>query len=455
MKRRVPALERARRFGVLALTLGIVGSSAAAVGAPRPKPYSGSYDLDILGFNDGDPYRLRGASAEAVLAEEGAELYRFESTDWVNRAGQGSLLPVTRLTDRFPERSPAELVAVYGVDLDASGTPEMLLVPDAEAIGDEDERWAPTILGLTEEGGYQPLWAAERLPGQRFRVVDIRDLNADGRPEILLAGEAGNSGYYQFHELVARTKAGFETLPVKHVDSIHFVDLDRDRRVEVVVRRRVGRRGPAYQWTYVDRLLQWTGDGFESADARFPRYHDEETLPTLVGDLIDHYEAKPAILEEKIEAIEMVREQVLDRTERPGDLDARIVPALSALQKERIDEARESLLAIEEAYRYDRQVLVALARVYAARDEWTSALEYAIRALSVDPRHRSAWWWAGVALSQLEERSSAIASFHNLVRLCGSRDGGLDFLRARRGEPGMEGSLQQAIDHTLVALDKD
>ncbi|MGM0575468.1 MAG: tetratricopeptide repeat protein [Myxococcota bacterium] len=443
------------RFLIPLLILLFTTSGAQASAAPRPNAYSGRYDLDILGFNDGGPYRLRGAAAEAVLADPGARIYRFESGDWMSHADDGRLVPVTEVTGRFPERSPAELVAVYGVDLNADRVPEMLLVPDAEAIGDDEKRWGPTILGLQKKQGYRPIWAADKLPGERFRLVDIRDLNADGRPEILLSGEAGRSGYYQFHELVAWTEDGFETLPVKHVDSIHYVDLDRDRRIEVVVRQRVGRRGPAYQWTYVDQLMQWTGEDFESADTRYPRYHDEETLPTLVGDLIDHYEAKPAILEEKIEAIETVREQVLKRTKRPSDFDERVVPALAALQKEKMDEARKLLEALLEEYPYDPQVLVGLSRVHAARDDWTPVLESAIRALTVDPRDRGAWWWTGVALVQLEERSSAIASFHNLVRLCGSTEEGQAFLRARRGEPGMEGSLQRAIDKALESFEED
>ncbi len=436
------------RVSALAATLVLLLLGTSALAAPRPRQESARYDLDILGFNDGDPYLLDGAAAVAVLADNEAVVLRIASKDWMDRSGEGRLVRVTDVVARYPNRSPAELVAVYRVDLDADGVPEVLLVPNNERIAD-GHRYAATILRVGTKGGYSAQWSAGTLPGERFRVVDIRDLNADGRPEVLLAGEAGRSGYYQFHQLIGRAAAGFERLDVRHVDSLHYVDLDRDKRVEVVLRERVGRRGPAYQWTYVDHLYAWTGEGFVPADDRFPRYHDEETLPTLIASLVDHFDAKQAILEEKLEAIESVRASVLRHVKRPSDFGRRLVPALAALQKDRIDIARDQLEALERDYPYDVQVLLGLAQVHASLDDWEPVLDQAIRALTVKPRDRQAWYWCGVAFSQLEERSSAVASFRNLVRLTGPKEEGLAFLRARRGEPGMEGSLQRAIDEAL------
>ena len=114
--------------------------------------------------------------------------------------------------------------------------------------------------------------------------------------------------------------------------------------------------------------------------------------------------------------------------------------------------AAPRLAELQRQYAYEPQVHLGLARLAAEREAWDEVLGYAIKALTVTPRERRAWWWAGVAFSQLEERSSAIASFHNLVNLGGSAKDGLDFLRARRGEPGMEQRLQRTIDDTLGAF---
>ncbi|MEZ4266666.1 MAG: VCBS repeat-containing protein [Myxococcota bacterium] len=447
------APSRRRRLAACAGLLTALSLATAAHAAPKPRSDSGGYDRAILGFNDGTPYRLHDAAAAAVIGDATAVVYRFTKTDWMSKDTAGAYVSAREMAGRFPQRSPSDLFDVFSVDLDADRVPEIVLIPRTELLGD-GRRYAPTILGLSSRGGggYTPLWSAQGLPGERSRVVDIRDLNVDGRPELLIAGEAGTSGYYQFHELVARGPEGFRTLPVRHVDSVHYVDLDRDGRVELVVRERVGRRGPAYQWTYVDQLRQWDGKTFADATARYPRYHDEETLPTLVSDLIDHYDAKTPILDEKIEAIRSVRATVLATVPRPSDLDRQLVVAVGLLQKEQILSAKKALLEVNRAYPYETQVLVGLAQVHAALEEWPAALEAAIRALTVSPRDRRAWWWAGVAFSQVEERSSAVASFTNLVKLCGAREEGLAFLRARRGEPGMEESLQRAIDQTLRAL---
>jgi len=429
-----------------------------ASAAPRPKPTGALYDLDILGFNGGEPYRLEGPAADAVLAEPTASLFRFRRSDWMAKNPQGSAVVVARVTERYPNRAPSSLVAVYRLDLDGDGVGEMLLVPDNDAIAD-GRRYAPTVLARTDQG-YKVLWAARGLPGERYRVVDIRDLDGGGAPEVLLMGEAGRRSYYQFHELVGRAGESFASLPVRHVDSVHYVDLDRDGVIEIVIRERVGRRGPAYQWTYVDHLYHWDGTQFVNAEDRFPRYHDEQTLPTLLGDLIDHYRAKLPILMEKVEAIKAVRAQTLARVALPRRHAQRVVAALAAIQRDQWGLARRRLEDLDAAYPYDPEVLVALARLHAhaargitgpkaRRRRWEQALDAATRALTVAPQRRDAWWWAGVALLELRERSSAVASLVNAVRLCGDRDEGVAFLKARRGEPGMDAPLQDVVDQAL------
>ena len=418
--------------------------------APRPKQDSGRLDLDLLGFNDGGPYRLEGALAEAVLAEKGAVVFRSDSRDWMARSGEGTYVPVSDVVARYPARSASELVAVYRLDLDGDRVMEVLLVADNVKLGGKG-RYTPTVLRVGSKG-YEPAWATDKLPGERFRVVDARDLNGDGRVELLLVGEAGKAGYYHFHQLIGQGPRGLARLEVKHVDSLHYVDLDRDGQLELVVRERVGRRGQAYQWTYVDRLFHWDGKTFNSVDKRYPRYHDEETLPTLLSGLVDHYDAKGPILDEKVEAIEAVRDSVLAHVKAPRGFERRLLKALSALQKDQLSVAEARLRELERQYSYEPQVHLGLARISADQESWDDVLGYAIQALTVTPRERRAWWWAGVAFSQLEERSSAVASFHNLVNLGGDAKDGLAFLRARRGEPGMEQRLQGTIDEVLNAF---
>ena len=436
-------------LAALALCVGLF-ASPPSTSAPRPRPAVIELNLDILGFNEGDPYRLRAAEAEAVLRDPTATLFRFRSRDWMKRDGEGEMVPVTEVVSRYPGLSPAELVSVYRVDLDGDKRAEVLLIAHADALT-RRHRYAPTVLRLGSDG-YRPTWVSDELPGERHFLVDIRDLDGDGRPELLLAGEAGSSGYYRFHQLVGRIGRESVVLPVKHVDSLHYVDLDGDKKIEIVRRVRVGRRGPASQWTYADRLMQWDGAAFVDADERFPRYHDLETLPALISNLMDHYTAGELILEEKVDAVEEVRGRVLSSASRPRGFSDRLVDALADLQKGRTAAAREALVHLDQRYGYEPELLLALARTYAHDESWKKVLDLAIRTLTIDPRDRQAWWWAAVAFVNLEERSSALASLHLLTRLASKPADGVAFLQARRGEPGMEGTLQQVIDETINAF---
>lgn len=459
MVARTPTRRALQQVGAAVVLVGsFAGGAPGALAAPRPAPAGARYDLDILGFNGGEPYRLEGPAADALLAEPTATIFRFKRVNWMEKDPQGAQVVAARVTERYPHRAPSTLVAVYRLDLDGDGVGEMLLVPDNDAIAD-GRRYAPTVLARTDKG-YKVLWAARALPGERYRVVDIRDLDGGGAPEVLLMGEAGRRSYYQFHEVVGRAGESFASLPVRHVDSVHYVDLDRDGVIEIVIRERVGRRGPAYQWTYVDHLYHWDGAQFVSAEDRFPRYQDEQTLPTLLGDLLDHYRAKLPILMEKVEAIKTVRAQTLAHVTVPRRHAQRVVAALAAIQRDQWGLARRRLEDLDAAYPYDPEVLVALARLHAhaargitgpkaRRRRWERALEAATRALTVTPQRRDAWWWAGVALLELRERSSAVASLVNVVRLCGKREEGVAFLKARRGEPGMDAPLQDVVDQAL------
>ncbi len=445
------------------VTMAVVMTSTAVTHATPARTGRAlvGYDLTILGFNGGEPYRIKGAQADAVLGERSAVVWRFTSTHWMNKTQAGGFVSAAQVAGNYPNRPAGDLFSVYQADLEGDGTAEVLLVPVNDQINN-GKRYAPTILKRTPRG-YKPLRAVNKLPGERFAVVDMRDLDGNGAPEILFRGEAGSRGFYHFHELMGRAGETFASLPVKHVNSVHYVDLDRNGQSEIVVRERVSRRGPANQWTYVDQLYAWSGEQFTSAIGRFPRYHDVQTLPTLVGELIDHYAAELPILRDKVRAIRRVRGSVIAGKKKPPQYDRKVVRALANYENGRVDKARLNLNELERQYPYDLQMLLGLARLHAQaalelkdsqarRQRFEKALDAAIRALTVDPESREAWWWSGVGFIQVRERSSGLASLSNAVRLTGHRRDGLAFLKARRGEPGMDGELQAAIDTTLETL---
>jgi hypothetical protein len=424
--------------------------ATTAHAAPKPRAHRGEYDLSILGFNDGDPFRLKGAEAESILSDPDSRIFQFQTTDWMSPQQRGVWVKLADVVARFPERAPNELFKVYKLELGTDRTPEVLIVPTG-VLGEQQQRFAPSVLRLGQ-AKTETLWAATSLPGERFKVLDIRDLNGDRDPEVLLVGEGGQAGFYQFMELVGHAQSTWLVLDVPHVNSLHFVDLDSDDRIEIIVRERVGRRGPASQWTYIDHVHRWTGAAFEPADRLYPRYHEEQTLPTLVGDLIDNHDARLPILEEKVAAVVRVRAATLEGTNPPSGFHDKKVKAINLIQKKQYKPVRQRLEALDKSYPYDAQVLIGLANVSTQLGDLEEALDAALRAVTCEPKNREAWWWTAVALTTARERSSAVASLVLAARVTGPRDEGLAYLKARRNSPGMDADLQSAVDEAIAVV---
>lgn len=437
---------------MLAVVLCWATVAGDAHAGPKPRREFQHYDLSMVGFNDGDPYRVKGTEVEALFEDAALRVWEFQGTDWTARNRKGRFVAAGEVVARFPEQSAADLFKVYRFDIDGDRTPEYLVLASARLF-EFGGRFAPTLLSLTPTG-FNVLWHGGELLGDRFRLADIRDINGDLEPEAVLVGEAGQSGAYQFMAVLARGPRVFTTFLVQNVDSLHYLDLDRDGRIEIVHRERVGRKGAAHQWTYIDHLHRWNGEVFEAAQAAFPRYHDEQTLPTLVGELIDHYDARLPILEEKVEAIQRVRAITMVGRTAPKKFHPKKIQALAQLQKMQFKQARTSLEGLSAAWPYDVQVQLGLGRVFEHNGDWSRALEASIRAVTLEPTSREGWYRVAIALSQLQERSAAVACAVLSVVLSGTRADGIAWLKARRGEPGMDSDLQTAIDIALQEIDK-
>jgi len=416
----------------------------------KPRPGFQAYDLTMLGFNDGDPYRVKSAEVEGLIEDSEFVVFEPQGTDWMTRSRKGQFIAAGEIAARFPERNPADLFRVYRFDADGDRVPEFLVVGSGR-LAELGVRVAPTLLALSG-GRFKTLWYAADLTGDRFRVADVRDLNGDLDPEVVLVGEGGQSGAYQFMAILAHGPKAFEAYVVQNVDSLHFVDLDRDGNIEIVHRERVGRKGAAHQWTYIDKLLRWNGQSFESALSAFPRYHDEQTLPSLVGDLIDNYDARMSILEEKVDAIHLIRGETQVGRVLPKRFHQKKVQALAYLQKLQLKQARVGLDNLHAAWPFDLQVELALSSVHHTDSAWLKSLEASTRAVTLDARSRDAWYRMAAALAALQERSSSVACLVLSAVLGGEIQEGRAFLKARRGEPGMDSALQAAIDEALAEL---
>ena len=370
----------------------------------------------------------------------------------MSRTRKGRVLPASQLAERFPERSLGDLFRVYRFDVVGDRSPEILIVGTA-ALFELGVRLAPTLLAV-EPSGLQVIWHGGELLGDRFRVADLRDLNGDLDPELLLVGEAGQGGAWQFMALLGHGPRGFQQLVAQSADSLLYMDLDRDGQIEVVHRERVGRRGTAHQWTYIDTIWRWSGELFTRQQAAFPRYHDEETLPALIGQLIDQFDARRPVLDEKTDAIRRVRAETMAGREPPKRFDVKRKEALALAQKLKTRQARSALEALVAAWPFDLEVHLALARIHGEERAWSRALEAATRALTLDPNAREAWFRTALVLAKLQERSSAVACAVLSVTLGGDLGEGLAFLKARKSEAAQDADLQAVLDEALRELDK-
>ena len=96
-------------------------------------------------------------------------------------------------------------------DVDLDGDPDLLLALD----------WGPIRLFLNEGSGYRDAtdaWGLSQYPG-RWNGIATGDLNADGRPDLVVTGWGNNTG-----------KRATPLLPV----GLHAADLDGNGLVDII-----------------------------------------------------------------------------------------------------------------------------------------------------------------------------------------------------------------------------
>jgi tetratricopeptide (TPR) repeat protein len=386
--------------------------------AQTEDPAAPSLDVSEHAFNRGDALRLTTAELMSVLREEGAKIWRYHDGDWIkpDRAGHGVSPDELENWARGGERL-WKLVEGYRFDWNQDGRAEVLLVPRYEQLA-PGHFSAPTMLGRDGAGSWKIVEYPRALPGESFELEDIRDQNGDGRLEVVLSGRGGTNTYYTYFSVWAVDDRGqTKRLVTKAPDTLHVLDLQRSGRYQLLIRMLTSQQGQPHTWTWVDHLTQWNGREFKRHAKLFAHYHDQVSKRRLVDELIDCSGEDPFILRVKVEVLRQIHAHVL--SERP----------IQVAQSNVTDRAR-SLAALgqlvtatellEEELRgspYDVSLLDALAEVKMAQQLHGEALSVLYRLLGVAPDSGSAWFKAGLCFARLQERTNAVASFVNSVRI--------------------------------------
>lgn len=142
---------------------------------------------------------------------------------WLDNLRQGRFVDRSLAAGLVPTGEPTQAVrAVAAIDLDADGLPEIV------AAGEGVRVWR-------NRGGFFEPWNLAGLPDGEFHSIVALDADLDGRRDLALAGPAGV-------RVLARDAAGFRELPVEgassspdfEVTSLVAADLDADGDIDLV-----------------------------------------------------------------------------------------------------------------------------------------------------------------------------------------------------------------------------
>jgi hypothetical protein len=171
--------------------------------------------------------------------------------------------------------------AIFPVDLDGDGQQGIMvyLLIKGKHPGCEQCRSAK-IMVLRSGERLQKLWESEDIDGNywEFPPTGLRDINADGKVELVAfcaAGAAG--GILNFYTWDGRgfTKLDDPWNQIGGVDSVKFEDLDGDKIDEVIIGHSTG----AHLWNQgLPDIYKWTGKTYRRSNADFPHYYRSRIL---------------------------------------------------------------------------------------------------------------------------------------------------------------------------------
>ena len=383
--------------------------------------------------------------------------FELEGDNWLVTGRGGKLIDLETLGDRYSSQRIGELLDVYRLDLNLDQSPEYFVFVRGKS--EDGRQYSATI--LTEQNGklsflYRPL----DLPGERFRMMDVRDHDGDGRPEIVIAGEGGEGDFYTYFAVIGMNGKGeLQQQVLQAPETIHLMDMNRDGKNEFLVRKVVSKRGerPLY-WTLVDRIMVWDGLTFQEEPREFAGYHNEETKPRLIDELLDFHGEDLLLLETKVEVLRQVHAHVVAQSPISVKRDSSVVFARVALEKGRKKRARALLERAlkEDPYRVDALYEMAKLEMWASREREAIALLY--RALGVKPESGPLWMTLGLCYSRIGEADTAVAAMCNSVRLSEeprARLGKLERLADTYRMKQVRAHIGQALDVARELVSKD
>lgn len=417
--------------------------------APPPTPGTrATLNNAELALNQGDSHRMSLSELAQLVRDPQAVVWQFSGTNWMKVDRGGKYVSLQSVLDDAPDKRMHDVFSGFRLDMNNDGAQEIVLL--ARVDNERGDKHYGVTLLVRGPDGLVPVYHPQSLPGRYYTVEDIRDHDGDGRFELLVASHVGDNEFYSYYGILAiDSKQTLRTYTTTAPDTVHLIDLNQDGQFEFLVRHLVSRKGAAQLWTWVDQIVVWNGDVFEQEPERFVHYHDQVTKPRLIDELIDHFDADPFLLKSKVDVLRQIHAHVLAK--RPiqaseGDVVSR---------SERLFKANKHAQAVailknaleRNPYRVD--VLRELAKVLVDGGKYQDALALYYQALAAQPDVTSLWLSIGICYSRLQERTAAIASFHNSVTLSeepAARRAALERATAAEKNEQTRVNMQAALD---------
>ena len=441
-----------KRTFTMVLAAGLVLCALPAIGEPTIGEETSGLSIDEMALNQGEPQRVLLAQLEGLMREPGVVIWKYKDRNWLGTDRMGEYVDLSWFFEAYPSAGVSDLFEAYRFDFDGDSNDE-LIVEIRSDVETGKTQFGTTF--LTKKGEeWVPFHYPQALLGESFSVEDIRDHDGDGRPEVLLAGRAGDGEFYSYYGLYAFDAQGkMHSFTTVAPDTVHIVDLDLDGAYEFLVRHLVSRRGPRpMMWTLVDQVRLWNGSGFVEEPASLVQYHDQITKPRLIDELIDFYDAELFLLQTKIDVIQQVHAHILAK--RPIEVATKDVVrrARRLMKRGRRKRARTILQRAVDRDPYRVSALRELAAMDMWRGRYRNALTRLYQVLGADPDNAKAWESMGVCFAHLQERSSSVAALVNSVRLSAEPEARRKRLERLRVSHRSE-AVRSVIRRALEALD--
>lgn len=396
-------------------------------------------------LNEGEGYELTGAKLRRFIKAHSLVIWQDNFKD----PSRGGFVSITQMKDfeGHPVK-PQEAVRIFKIDVDKDKTDELLILPNL-AFGSS---YRPTVLKKVGSH-YKPLKVAE-ITGDYYEVMDIRDLNGDGRLDFILQSSSGASSYGDTSEVFWYDGKNLNSQVFSQW--IRLRDFDSNGIFQLLIDSVGGTAGPHSEWAGWTDIYKWNGTRYENANGEYVAYFEKELIPQYISQILGYAEdIKGAndVIQDRINLIrkaeQIVLQQIPENVTNPIQAARHNEKGMSLLKQNRIPEAIEELTQAVQWDPKSPDLLTNLIQAYLAKGDHQQAEAYAVKLIGLAPDQAKAWKNLGYIYAEQDNSDKAIRSLRIYLQFVPDMDEGIkelmDDLFKKESNPKVRGVLQKIL----------